>query len=656
MAHRNDNVLEILQFSYENENSTARWEGGTSGADDFASHLYVDTYLDSRLAADILDDNFDLVVLTGNPGDGKTAFLARLRKLGRTKGGRPVDIHHDATQPQDSDRSALAEDWLRFYLRDLTDEHWSPDASVVRVVGINEGMLVRTLLNPHGPFGRKLYPGLKHGRGVNGFRTLLINLNDRALVGLPFGHATNLLGRILDRLTSPLVWEESANGCGCSGCPAEATCPLLSNARLLRSPTPRQRLELLFGIAQFERYRHVSLRDALAALAYLVVGHEDMYRGGDAGKGATKHPCDYIQERASRHQWAHLFQRLFYHSAFYDQDIYEGYGPELNEDQSGSRLFGYANSFVVRELGRVDPARVSSEHLDRIELDVVSNPIGVLTQETTPWMSDLVPLEREFFIKRVSARLSELDRDLTAGEVSVADYQRMRESFLRLAYVVSRAAKRRAFFFDQGVAANEATPYESLAEFLDVLSHFSESPSWASSRSFIEATESTIPGGIIASERIPVPDDIAYLEVRVGQERSSLGARLEFQLEDPSETVVGPKKTRMGTLFQPSRLADKYVEGFPTYVGYRPFEDSPEALVVTLEMYELLHRLRNGFSESFGGQERVQQLRVFKAALKARRTSRTIIFDEEQKGLEVRVRVTSQPGPRGKKIPRVRFS
>ena len=53
---------------------------GNRGLDDeFARETYVPTRLDSALTPDVLAGELDVVLLTGNPGDGKTAFLATLR-------------------------------------------------------------------------------------------------------------------------------------------------------------------------------------------------------------------------------------------------------------------------------------------------------------------------------------------------------------------------------------------------------------------------------------------------------------------------------------------------------------------------------------------------------------------------------------------------
>lgn len=656
MTYRNDNIVEILQLSYENENSTARWHGHRSGTQAFLRSIYTETLLDAALADDIEGGEFDLVVITGNPGDGKTAFLDHLANRGRTRDGRPVEILHDATQPQDDNRAALAKDHLEYFLRDLTDEHWQPDTRRVRVIGINEGMLARTLLDPQGPFRDKLRLAL---RRPDRFRpppkSVLVNLNERALVHLPLGSGRSLLARLVERLTDRALWEDGSNGQGCAGCPAESVCPLLANARLLRLTRPRRQLEILFGVVQFQRQRHVALRDALAALAYLIVGHEDMYRSGASGRGRPRHPCDYIQERAAEERWGHLYRRLFYHAACNDGDIFEGYFDELGEEaEERHRLYGFGNRFVAEQLGAVDPVNTSNAALDQIDVEVVSNPVGVLTEGTASWMADLMDLERRF-LDRLSERLREIDGQLTAGEVADAEFEGLREAFLRLAYVAARAARRRAFFFDATLADGDTTPYQSLQEFFDVLDYLANNNPQAV-QAFERAVESTIPGGVVASERIPVPDPIETLQVRLGDARGSIGARLDFHVEEPTETLLLPKRARIDDRHD-YRLAprtERYVEYFPTFVVYRPFRDGAEHLLISLDVYELLYRLRNGFSEAFGGQRRVQQLQVFKAALKARPSRRLTLFDEERENVQVRVDVRGD-GAAAQGSLRVRF-
>jgi len=224
MPHRNGNVLEMLQLAYENDNAVARWNAATDQSQMFLRELYVETRLDSALMPAILDDQFDLVLITGNPGDGKTAFLDRLFRRGRTKSNRPIEIRHDATQPESDDRTAVAQIDLEYFLRDLGDGRWQPDKSAVRVIGINEGMLARSILDENSPFKNEL--GLlvrSRGRDPkSGFRVVVVNLNDRALVHLPLGSDENLLQALINRLTAVEFWEGTDDKPGCQACPVQS--------------------------------------------------------------------------------------------------------------------------------------------------------------------------------------------------------------------------------------------------------------------------------------------------------------------------------------------------------------------------------------------------------------------------------------------------
>jgi len=71
----NSHVDAFLTIYSQSERST----GGTRGYD---PETYVETKLDHNLSPRILDAKTKLVILTGNAGDGKTAFIQRRGKLG----------------------------------------------------------------------------------------------------------------------------------------------------------------------------------------------------------------------------------------------------------------------------------------------------------------------------------------------------------------------------------------------------------------------------------------------------------------------------------------------------------------------------------------------------------------------------------------------
>ena len=69
---------------------------GTRGLDDFDRWAYVATRVDRELYADIREGRFQLVVITGNAGDGKTAFIQTLQqRILEDGGGVVVELPHD---------------------------------------------------------------------------------------------------------------------------------------------------------------------------------------------------------------------------------------------------------------------------------------------------------------------------------------------------------------------------------------------------------------------------------------------------------------------------------------------------------------------------------------------------------------------------------
>lgn len=71
MKDRNPFIYNFLTAYSQSERST----GGTRGYD---ANTYVDTKLDISLTPIIFKPTTKLVILTGNAGDGKTAFIQRI--------------------------------------------------------------------------------------------------------------------------------------------------------------------------------------------------------------------------------------------------------------------------------------------------------------------------------------------------------------------------------------------------------------------------------------------------------------------------------------------------------------------------------------------------------------------------------------------------
>ena len=118
----------------------------------FDSLTYTETKLDKKLMADIETLKYKLIIITGNAGDGKTAFIHRVENRGTDKesfetrngsrftiGGVRFESNYDGSQDEDamSNTEVISQFFKPF--EGLTDYTSAPEG---RIIAINEGRLV----------------------------------------------------------------------------------------------------------------------------------------------------------------------------------------------------------------------------------------------------------------------------------------------------------------------------------------------------------------------------------------------------------------------------------------------------------------------------------------------------------------------------------
>ena len=259
---------------------------GTRGSDkDFRT--YVTTALDENLVPDVLDGTFRLVIITGNAGDGKTAFLENLVTEALSRGGRPgsarangMDItlpggrvlrtNNDGSQ----DEGDRAND-------DVLSEFFGPFADGaeasgdVRLIAINEGRLVDFLSIHTEQFSaltRTVGYGLA-GQQSSG-NIVVVNLNQRSLVA-PAGDGTvpAIFDRVVGQLTRERFWA------ACEGCDLARRCYAPHNARTFAHPSagPKviDRLRDLYRLVHLRGQLHITLRDLRSAIAFMLTSGRD---------------------------------------------------------------------------------------------------------------------------------------------------------------------------------------------------------------------------------------------------------------------------------------------------------------------------------------------------------------------------------------------
>ena len=349
-----------------------RTNTGTRGLDDIARLTYVRTGLDEKLAPEITTGRYRLVIITGNAGDGKTAFLQQVETLFVRNGavvdplpsgngstwfweGRSYATNYDGSQDE-QDRTN--DDVLDGFFNPFEgDEITALSGSEVRLIAINEGRLLDFLA--HGPRARA-YAGLRRfvkdalAGGHPPAGALLVNLNLRAVTA---GGSQSLVERQLLQLVQPSMWAPCAN------CSIRTTCPLLHNAETLRDsnsgPAVRERIRRLFEVVHLRRRSHVTMRDLRSALSWLLL---------------RDHGCADVQalHQSDGDVGREALAALNYTEAFADQDSSSGLriratAPERAVDR------------LVRQLREADVGRVNHPVLDR--------QLNYDLERAVPWMT-----------------------------------------------------------------------------------------------------------------------------------------------------------------------------------------------------------------------------------------------------------------------------
>ena len=265
--------------------------------DDFARDTYATTRLDAELLPAIVGGRLDVVVLSGNPGDGKTSFLVRvgaeLDRLGATAvhddaagwrkrlDGRTYAAVYDASESH----GELSSDALIRQALDPDD-----DAGLRTVLlAANDGRIAQFCAEH-----RERYPEItaEVDRQVRGgapagpdARVVLVDLKRRALA-LPDLDGPALGASILASLTSLHRWEI------CKGCEAREVCPMPANAEQLRSGRARRAVSELLLTSHLRRRRRATVRDVRSAYGWLITGdtsceavHDDVENGLDPAAG-----------------------------------------------------------------------------------------------------------------------------------------------------------------------------------------------------------------------------------------------------------------------------------------------------------------------------------------------------------------------------------
>ncbi|MGI8825271.1 MAG: protein kinase domain-containing protein [Chloroflexota bacterium] len=275
-ANVNPMVQEFLALSSQARKSNR----GTRGLDDLARATYVETRLDADLSRSVLAGEHRLVIITGNAGDGKTAFIQQVEAAAVQAGaeqhdrspngsrlhlpGREILTLYDGSQDE-YDRTS-DEILMQFFAPFAADGQ--PDGHL-RLSAINEGCLRDFLLGHYVRFPRLAADIIAvlddPTRELPTRDIVVVNLNLRSVTA---GGATSIFSRQLRRIVEGPFWGP------CETCDHRARCPLKHNVDTFRDPTSgdavTERLRVLVDLVRLRRRRHLTMRDVRSLISHIL--------------------------------------------------------------------------------------------------------------------------------------------------------------------------------------------------------------------------------------------------------------------------------------------------------------------------------------------------------------------------------------------------
>ncbi|MBP1615434.1 MAG: serine/threonine protein kinase [Bacteroidetes bacterium] len=246
----------------------------------FDELTYTKTKLDTKLLNAISAGMYRLVIITGNAGDGKTAFIKQIeRETSNVErftnrngakfliNGIPYQSNYDGSQDEENRaNNEVLSDFFKPF------EHTNDFSSVPegRIIAINEGRLVDFLQSStkfdglYEIIDNYFYSG-GHTELAKGL--MIINLNLRSVTAKSNGNESLFRSQI-KKLTQPALWSK------CTACPHAGYCFTKYNVDTLSDGAAGDevinRLEWLMRTISYKRELHITMRDLRSFIAYMI--------------------------------------------------------------------------------------------------------------------------------------------------------------------------------------------------------------------------------------------------------------------------------------------------------------------------------------------------------------------------------------------------
>ncbi|WP_235015726.1 protein kinase [Aquimarina sp. AU58] len=268
---------------------------------------YSPSKLDRKLIPDILDARFKLIIITGNAGDGKTAFIRKieddptvknLKRFGHKNGaeflinGTPFESNYDGSQDEEA---KLNNEVLESFFNPFEGLENFNEAEEGRIIAINEGRLVEFLKTSekynslHDTIDQYFY---KEGHYDLPQGLMIINLNLRSVTAVD-DKEPSLFRQQVKALTNKSLWNK------CEGCSIANKCFIKYNVESLNDPASGNevitRLEWLLRTVALKRELHITMRDLRSYVAFMISRDHSCEDVENAYTGLQSKPEEYWQ-------------------------------------------------------------------------------------------------------------------------------------------------------------------------------------------------------------------------------------------------------------------------------------------------------------------------------------------------------------------------
>lgn len=243
---------------------------------------YTPTKLDKTLLPAIIDGKYKLIIITGNAGDGKTAFVKKIEENPSVKNiehfphnngarfminGKYYESNYDGSQDEkDIENTDVLENFFAPF-ENLTNYTRAEEG---RIIAINEGRLVEflTTSSKHKNLAKNIEDYFyEEGNVTLPDGVLVINLNLRSVVANNPSEES-LFKKQIKQLTRKELWSN------CESCELANSCFINYNVKTFNDEVSGdaviKRLEWLLRTVSLKRELHITMRDVRSFISFLL--------------------------------------------------------------------------------------------------------------------------------------------------------------------------------------------------------------------------------------------------------------------------------------------------------------------------------------------------------------------------------------------------